>query len=150
MIEPARVLPTLYIGAAPATRDDAALLARRGVSAVLSLQTDGDLRNLGLTWEVVLGWYRREGLAAERVPIEDWSPEAVIAHLSQAVEALERLLDAGHTVYLHCTAGVNRSPSVALAYLRRIRREPLGRALARITRSRPQAQPYPEVLALLR
>jgi len=150
VVDAARLLRNLLIGPAPAAPGDAAALARRGVTAVLSLQTDDDLRTMGLSWEVVGGWYRAAGLDAERVPIEDWSPQAVLTRLPAALAALERLLAEGHTVYLHCTAGVNRSPSVALAYLRRVRREPLGRALARLRRIRPQVQPYPEVLELLR
>jgi len=31
-----------------------------------------------------------------------------------------------------------------------VKKEPLGRALRRITRSRPQAAPYPDVLGVLR
>jgi protein-tyrosine phosphatase len=37
--------------------------------------------------------------------------------LFQCIDALDRLMGAGHTVYLHCTAGVARSPTVAIGYL---------------------------------
>ena len=33
------------------------------------------------------------------------------------VAALERMLKQGHSVYVHCSAGVNRSPTVVAAYL---------------------------------
>ena len=150
MDDVSRILPTLFIGRAPATAADVAGLKRRGISAVLSLQTDDDLAALGLSWSRLEEWYRAAAIAAHRLPIEDWSAQAVIARLDEAVQALDRLLAAGHTVYLHCTAGVNRSPSVALGYLRQVKKEPLRRALRRITRSRPQAAPYPDVLGVLR
>ena len=150
MDDVSRILPTLFIGRAPATAADVAGLKRRGISAVLSLQTDEDLAALGLSWNRLEEWYRAAAIAAHRLPIDDWSAQAMIARLDQAVQALDRLLAAGHTVYLHCTAGVNRSPSVALGYLRQVKKEPLGRALRRITRSRPQAAPYPDVLGVLR
>ncbi len=129
---------------------DVAGFKRRGISAALCLQTDDDLASLGLSWVRLQEWFRAAAIEAHRVPIEDWSPQAVIARLDEAVGVLDRLLAAGETVCLFCTAGVNRSPSVALAYLRKVKKEPLGRALRRITRGRPQADPYPEVLRVLR
>ncbi len=140
MNDACRILPTLFIGRAPATAADVAGLKRRGISAVLSLQTDDDLAALGLSWTRLQEWYRAE----------DRSAQALIARLDEAVQALDRLLAVGQVVYLHCTAGVNRSPSVALGYLRKVKKEPLGKALRRITRSRPQADPYPDVLGVLR
>lgn len=37
--------------------------------------------------------------------------------LLQCVDTLGHLLTAGHTVYLHCTSGIGRSPTVAIGYL---------------------------------
>jgi len=37
--------------------------------------------------------------------------------LLECVDTLVQLLAAGHTVYLHCTAGIGRSPTVAIGYL---------------------------------
>ena len=37
--------------------------------------------------------------------------------LPECVRALKSLLSNGHTVYLHCTLGATRSPTVAVAYL---------------------------------
>ncbi len=150
MPDPTQILPTLLLGRAPATEAEVQILHRRGITAVLSLQTDGDLAAMGVPGHTIQEWYRRAGIEGRRVPIEDWSAQAVITHLEDAVKALTDLLAAGHTVYLHCTAGVNRSPSVALGYLCRVRGESLGKALARLRRARPEAQPYPEVLDLLR
>jgi hypothetical protein len=146
----ARILPNLLLGRAPLTPADVLGLKRRGVTAVLSLQTDADCAAWGLSWPLLVSWYRTAGLEVRRVPIEDWSAQAVLDHLDEAVAELGALLDAGHTVYLHCTAGVNRSPSVALGYLRRIRGEPLKKALRHLRRRRPQVDPYPEVLDALR
>lgn len=144
------ILPGLLVGRAPQTPDDVAGLKSRGVSAVLCLQTDDDLAALGLTWSRLREWYDAAGIEAHRLPIEDWSPQAVIARMDEAVQAVRRLLERGHVLYLHCTAGANRSPSVALAYLCKVQGEPLERALSRVLRSRPQAAPYPEVLEALR
>ena len=39
------------------------------------------------------------------------------ALLPSAVDELAGLLKANHKVYVHCSAGVNRSPSVIICYL---------------------------------
>ena len=147
MDDASRILPTLFIGRAPATPADVAGLKRRGISAVLSLLTDDDLAALGLSWIRLQEWYRAAGIEAHRLPIEDWSAQALIARLDEAVQALDRLLAVGHTVYLHCTAGVNRSPSVALGYLRKVEEGTAGPGAApdhpqqRLARSRCPAGP---------
>src|SRR3972149_4438845 len=92
-----RILPTLFIGRAPATAADVAGLKRQGISAVLSLQPEEDLAVLGLSWSRLEEWYRAAAIAAHRLPIEDWSAQAVIARLDEAGQALDRLLAGGAT-----------------------------------------------------
>lgn len=147
----ARILPTLYIGAAPRSQGDVAgLKGILGISALLSLQTERDLDALDLSWDQVHEWYNVLGIEAHRLPIEDFSPEALIDRIDEAVGALATLLEAGHTVYMHCMAGVNRSPSVAVAYLNQVEGLPLEDALEVVVQQRPQSDPYEEVLAYLR
>jgi len=148
--EAGRVLPSLYIGSAPTSAEEFEALRRdSGVTALVSLQTDADLAIRGLSWAEQVRWSRAERIAAHRLPIEDWSPQAVIERLDEAVELLRRLLAEGQVVYLHCTAGVNRSPSIALGYLVKVQHLPLAEALQIVRRARPAAQPYPEVLEVL-
>ncbi|MGH2452288.1 MAG: dual specificity protein phosphatase family protein [bacterium] len=150
MGEAGRVLPSLYIGSAPTSAEEfEALRQDSSVTALLSLQTDADLWGRGLSWDMEARWCEAQGIAAHRLPIEDWSPQAVIEHLDEAVELLSRLLAEEQVVYLHCTAGVNRSPSVALAYLVKVQHLSLAEALQIVRRARPAAQPYPEVLEAL-
>lgn len=147
----ARITPDLYIGTAPRSAADLAVLKEAtDITAVLSLQTPRDLDTLGLRPEEVEGWARALGLVWRNVPVEDFSPEALIGRLDEAVAELARLLQAGHRVYLHCTAGVSRSPSVALAYLHWVLGAPFEDALATIQQRRPQADPYEQVLAAIR
>lgn len=147
----ARILPNLYIGAAPRSEGDVAgLKSILDISAVLSLQTERDLDVLDLSWERIREWYDTLGIEPWRLPIEDFSPDALIDRIDEAIMALETLLEAGHTVYMHCTAGVNRSPSIAVAYLNQVEGMPLEDALEVVVQQRPQADPYEEVLAYLR
>jgi protein-tyrosine phosphatase len=57
------------------------------------------------------------GLAFESVPVKDFSNADPQLRLPKCVAALAHLLGQGHSVYVHCTARVSRSPSVVAAYL---------------------------------
>jgi protein-tyrosine phosphatase len=64
----------------------------------------------------------REVIAYERVPIIDETPSSVQTQLPVAVGILAKAIrekadGPGQKVYLHCRAGLGRSPSVAAAYL---------------------------------
>jgi len=52
-----------------------------------------------------------------RVPVRDFDLVDLREKLLECVHLLERLLAASHLVYLHCTIGAARSPTVAIAYL---------------------------------
>ncbi|MGH2360857.1 MAG: protein-tyrosine phosphatase family protein [bacterium] len=94
--------------------------------------------------------YRTLGMQVHRVEIEgDW-PAAVIEVMRRAMTLVRRLIQNGHTVFLHCTAGMNRSPTVALMYLNMIEGMPVEEALATVQLSRPQAKPYEDVVVVLR
>jgi protein-tyrosine phosphatase len=51
------------------------------------------------------------------VRIQDFDDDDLRDKLPAAVEGLSELLENGHTVLVHCSAGINRSPSVAICYL---------------------------------
>ncbi|MFQ6539986.1 MULTISPECIES: protein-tyrosine phosphatase family protein [Aphanothece] len=69
--------------------------------------------------------------------------------LQAAVTALEALLREG-PVYLHCQAGLERSPLVAMAWLMRHRRLDLQAALEYLREVHPASRPQAEQLAALR
>lgn len=144
------VLPNFWIGRALHTSEDTARLKTElGVTAVVSLETDRDLEAAGLTWSKVRERYRTLGMEVHRVEIEgDW-PAAVIEVMRRAMTLVRRLIQNEHTVFLHCTAGMNRSPTVALMYLNMIEGMPVEEALATVKLSRPQAKPYEDVVVVL-
>ncbi|MFQ6539990.1 MULTISPECIES: dual specificity protein phosphatase family protein [Aphanothece] len=69
--------------------------------------------------------------------------------LPAAVVALEALLREG-PVYLHCQAGLERSPLVAMAWLMQQRRLDLQAALEYLREVHPASRPQAEQLAALR
>jgi protein-tyrosine phosphatase len=89
-----------------------------GVTGVVSVQTDFDLRAMGTNWPAMVALLRSGDVAeAVRVPITDFDEQALAGSLQAAVDAVRRMRGAGHETYVHCTAGLNRSPTVAIGYL---------------------------------
>lgn len=89
-----------------------------GVTAIVSFQTQIDLLTLGSSWKQMLTLLERGGITtAERVPITDFDETSLSLLLPQAIEAVHRHRSEGHVTYVHCTAGINRAPTVAIGYL---------------------------------
>ena len=107
----------LLVGSCPENEADIEQLKAAGVSAVLNLQTDedfGSATSTGGQWRpATAGWASKS--AAGRSPISH--PATCAASFAPCVRLLNGLIQAGHAVYVHCNAGINRSPTAAVAYL---------------------------------
>ena len=97
------------------------------VTAILSLQTTDDLRDRGVEWEEKAG--AGGGLDFLNMPVTDFDSADLQHKLPECVKALDQMLKAGHSVYVHCTAGVSRSPTVVVAYLHWCLEWPLARGV---------------------
>jgi protein-tyrosine phosphatase len=118
MIDYNRIQPRLLVGAFLESEHEIEMLRRQeGVTAVLNLQTNEDIGVGRFFAEPPETLYAASGVRLYRVPVRDFDESHLQQRLPECVTALHRLLEEGHTVYLHCTAGVNRSPTVAIAYL---------------------------------
>jgi len=141
MIDFDSVLPRLSVGTCPISAADTRALQQCGVTAVLNLQTDRDLVDWGINWPAISALYQAVGIEVRRVPIRDFDPADLQANLVQAVAALEELLSAGHTVYVHCNAGINRSPTTVVAYLHWVEKLSLDEAVEHVMHCR-SCDPY--------
>ena len=112
---------------------------------MLNLQSDADLRMRGVDWTVMWPLYTRLGIQTQRVPILDFTPTDLAKQLDKAVDALSSFTDKGRKVYVHCNAGLNRSPSVVIAFLVASRSLDLSTATTWLE-SRHDCVPYPDVL----
>jgi protein-tyrosine phosphatase len=142
------VPPALFLGPYPQSREDVELLKAHGVTAVLSVQTDGDLRLRHIQWDRFEEHYRQAGIDCYRLPIEDFNEEDLVAKLPAAVQLLKRLVDEGRQVYVHCTAGMGRSPAVVVMYLSQYHGKSLMEALEYVSACR--AVVCPNVNAIVR
>jgi protein-tyrosine phosphatase len=102
--------------------EDVRLLSQMGITHVVSLQSDEDLSNYGISLKKLMKAYEEGKMELSRVATCDFNRDAMAKNLAQSVAELEAALKPRWAkVYLHCTAGVNRSPTVAAAYLMRSR-----------------------------
>jgi protein-tyrosine phosphatase len=108
----------LLIGEFPRLDDIPWLKREFGITAVQNLQDDQDLALNGLRDRELAQTYHQCGIKILRTPIQDGSADAMADRLGDALSALAGLISAGERVYLHCNAGLNRAPTLAIAYLR--------------------------------
>lgn len=109
--------PDVCVGPYPQTPGHADALAEVGVTAVVNLQTDRDLRHRGVDLDRLHRTLRQHGIELHRLPIQDFDEADLIRNLPTAAALLHRLTEAGHRTYVHCTAGMGRAPAVVLSYL---------------------------------
>ena len=98
--------------------DDVEFLSQLGISAVVNLQSSQDLLEYHISMNKLFQVYSEAGIDICHIPIMDSDREALSANLPEAVIRLEELLrPSGSKVYVHCTAGINRGPTLVAAYL---------------------------------
>ena len=132
----------LVVGSCPREPSDLdALRVETRVSAVLSLQHDECLEKQEIDYPRQVRYGRRIDLTMERYPLRDFDPADQRRGLPAAVRGLWGLLRQGHRVYVHCTAGINRSPLVVLAYLTLVEGTSLEEAMTLLVHARPEVCP---------
>src|ERR1700674_88000 len=126
----------LLVGEFPRPDDIAWLKSEFGVTAIHNLQDDEDLTLNGLRERELAEACRQSGIKFVRTQIQDGSADAMAERLGDTLGALTGLISEGERVYLHCNAGLNRAPTLAIAYLRAHGQMSLDEALARVKRRR--------------
>ena len=111
------------------------------MQAVVSLQDDIDLMYKSIDAPSLQAAYDGEGIVFRRFPVVDGDAEDLASLLEAILETLEGFLSGGRLTYVHCNAGFNRAPTVAIAYLYRYRGMSLDEAHEFVRRRRPCA-PY--------
>jgi len=113
-----QILRNLWVGSCVQDEFDIDRLREEaGVSTVLNLQTAGDLEYWDIDFPALEEAYAAAGVEIRRVPIIDFNHDDLVQRLPEAARALSEMVAAGHTVYVHCNVGMNRSPTVVIAYL---------------------------------
>ena len=143
-----QILPNLFVGSYPVSPEDIDRLRRDfGVTAVLNVQTEEDMAYWGVNWYRLEPYCRKVGVEVRRVPVRDFDPDDLRRNLPKCVEVLDELLSQGHKAYVHCDMGVNRSPTIVIAYLHWIQGLSLDKAADYVMKCR-SCDPYVDAIQL--
>ncbi len=142
MINFSGIEPNIFIGSAPQAELDVKRLAQMKVSAVLSLQSDADLKNHQIDWAALQHAYQSNHIVVQRFPVIDFDEADLGEKLPEPVMALNQLLANKHRVYVHCNAGICRAPATVLTYLCHYREMSPEEGLNYLRAQRPQVHPY--------
>ena len=132
----AEISKELLIGEYPRVDDIEWLKKTWRVRAVHNLQDQDDLKLNGLDLRALADAYREHGIEFVNTPIQDGSADAVAERLIAALDELHDLVEAHGRVYLHCNAGMNLAPTLAIAFLRAYRHMSLDEAVAHVKKRR--------------
>ncbi len=126
--------------------EDIGEIASLGITTLITLQSQDDLINYSIRLDAVLDACSRHNIRVRHLPVADFDKAALALNLDRCVAALaSALAEPRARVYLHCTAGINRAPTVAAAFLIRHFRMTALEAFAFLT-SRRRCQPFLSVL----
>jgi predicted protein tyrosine phosphatase len=140
------IIEQLVVGEYPTPEDAAWLRSRRAITAVVCLQDETDLDRKGLSLSALERAYAASSVRFHQVAVPDGDLESLGERLDEAVALIAGLIGRGERVYLHCNAGLNRAPTVAIAYLHVHCRLTLEAACAMVKARRP-CVPYMRLLA---
>ncbi|CAI5978834.1 unnamed protein product [Closterium sp. NIES-64] len=142
------ILPNLIVGSCPRSPDDVDRIAdEAGATAILNLQSDLCFDALQIPFESIRARAVERGVLLARVPIRDFDHGDQAFMLPEAVRVVNVLLHRGHTVYVHCTAGINRASLTCVAYLYFVQGLRRDEAVTLVKNARPIAHPYLDCLA---
>jgi len=126
--------------------EEIGLLKQIGITSIVSLQSDRDLMAYSISADDMQQACAALGIEFRRAPVLDFDPEALSQNLDNCVREVEKAAARPSArIYLHCTAGKNRAPTVAAAFLMRTRDLSALQAFEYLI-GRRDCQPYLSVL----
>lgn len=137
----------LFVGAYLTPEDIPWLSVEHRVTAILCLQDDADFAARGLDARALAEAGSAAGVRWRRIQVPDFDVEALGLRLGTIVDDLADLLGRGERVYLHCSAGFNRAPTAAIAYLHARCGLDLDAATA-LVEARRSCEPYARALEI--
>jgi protein-tyrosine phosphatase len=131
-----RIIDRIFVGTCPTNLIDVQRLKQAGITAVLNLQSDIDFEKIRIDWPAMEQHYQNAEIVVYRVKIVDFDDDNLTENLPGATQILANMIDNDHSVYVHCTAGMQRSPSVVIGYLAWSRRFGLNEAVKLVMTAR--------------
>lgn len=138
-----RASARLLVGRNPLTERDAAELAALGVTHVLDLREPDEWSGPGVFGSEALAGLAARGIARKNVPIQDLTAPT-LAQFAETAAWLDEVMRRRRTrVYVHCRAGLQRTPTILAAWRARRENEPFEQALRTLRRHGWPADPLP-------
>ncbi|KAL4079485.1 hypothetical protein J3A83DRAFT_4085933 [Scleroderma citrinum] len=119
------VVPRLWIGDLPSALDVQGLKAKKIFSVVTAMR----------------GKVTINATFKYQINIDDSADEDVLVHFLPSISFIQRELDRGRGVLVHCQAGISRSATIVTAYLMYSRKIDTTTALDMIKKVRPNVEP---------
>jgi len=117
VLSTSKITEKIFLGSCPLYVTDISKLKQEGIGAVLNLQTTFDMERAGVDWENLKNCYKKENIDVINFPILDIDPKDIMSEIRVASNLMSQLLDKNEKIYVHCTAGRNRSPNVVAYHL---------------------------------
>ncbi|MEK6239581.1 MAG: dual specificity protein phosphatase family protein, partial [Planctomycetales bacterium] len=111
------ILDRLRIGSCPQYSDHVDALSQEGITAVFNAQTVEDFSYMDVDWDALSAYYLQRDIIVKRIAVRDFHDDDLQDKLPACVDAVAELLGQNHFLYVHCNVGLNRAPTVAIAYL---------------------------------
>ena len=143
MMSLSQISSQVIVGSTPKDVGDVRELhEKHGVTSVLSLQTDADLRTRGINMDLLEAQYQKRTINFQRFPIEDVDPESMAQKILKPIQYLLAQVQNKQIVYVHCNAGICRATSTVLGFLHLQHGMTMQEGLDFIRAKRPIANPY--------
>jgi protein-tyrosine phosphatase len=126
--------------------EEVKILQHIGITSVFSVQSDWDLAAYNLSEADVAKACALGGIDFCRFPVPDFDRNVLAIQLPEAVDRLQSVLASPLArAYVHCTAGINRGPTLAAAFLIKANHMSAQEAYNHIL-SRRNCSPYLDIL----
>jgi atypical dual specificity phosphatase len=89
---------------------------------------------------------KENGIEYKRCSIQDMNNPDFVENAEEGVRIMEEVLSSGGNIYVHCSAGIYRSPQMIALYLVAVKKYKLEEALHLLEERHPYAQPSPLVI----
>ena len=140
------ITPEIFLGSCPMNTQDLELLVNEtGITAVLSVQADDDLKYYQINIGQIMNKAKELGVKFTRCPMTDFDLDDQKLKLIDAVKAMASFMADGHKVYVHCSAGINRSSLTVLGYLCFVKKMDFEKAYKLLKTKRRIVEPYIDV-----
>ena len=112
-----KIFNNLYVGSCPKNNADvveiSAIWPRHTPIVIIDLQTVKDKEHHGVPAGGLVTYY----MDLISVPVEDFNKEDMNKKMPNIIAYMVHAVIKGRCIYLHCSLGINRAPTVALYYM---------------------------------